>query len=419
MSHLSARRDRYAAALDPGDAVILIGAGQPIHMPGGFDRTYPYLAHPDYFVLAEQECPGAVLAYDAATGWAHFAPPVTKARRVWDGDVSFEGDDIAGLESYLDARKGRPIAALGAPHPGVKADEASTERMRHRMAAVRRTKDEAEIERIKRAVAVTKNAYDILPDLCAERHPARRIKIEIEAAMLRAGADRMAYDTTVGVGPDAAVFHFTPGERAPGPDEAVLIDAGAECDRYCADVTRVYPVTAFNGAQQELYEAVLGAELAAIDACGPGTEWHDVHRTAAESLARSLAEIGMVTGDPTTLVDRGVIALFFPHGVGHMVGLGVRDAGGVLEGRPTRKGPGGTSIRVDLPLEAGHVVTVEPGLYFVPALLDDAETRTGFADAIDWPLVDKLRTEIQGIRIEDDILITPAGHEILTSAIPK
>lgn len=420
MSHLDARRDRYAAALAPDDTLILIGAGRPIHLPGGFDRTYPFMAHPDYFVLAEQECPGAVLAYDAATGWAHFSPPVTDAQRVWDGDVSFDGDPIDQLDAWLAKRTGRPIAMLGAPHAGIDADAGQTRVMRDRFAAARRVKDEAEIGRIRDAIACTEEAFDIAPDLCRARHTERRIQVDLEAAMFRAGADRTAYDTTVGAGTDAAVFHFTPGDRSPGAHECVLIDLGAERNRYCADVTRTYPAAgAFNGAQQELYDAVLSAQLSAIDACRPGTEWHDVHRVASDQLARGLVDMGVLVGEAADLVERGAVALFFPHGVGHMLGLGVRDAGGVLADRAPRLGPGGVRIRVDLPLEVDHVVTVEPGCYFVPALIDVDETRARFKDDVRWDVVDKLRAEISGIRIEDDVRITHGEPENLTAAISK
>ena len=420
MNHLDARRDRYAAALDPDDTLILIGAGQPIHMPGGFDRTYPFTTHPDYYVLAEQECPGAFLAYDAATGWAHFAPPVTDAQRVWDGDVSFDGDPIDQLDGWIARRRGRPIAMLGTPHPDIDADTTQTAVMRDRYAAARRVKDDAELDRIRDAIDCTRQALALAPELCRARHTERRIQIDLEAAMFRAGADRTAYDTTVGAGADAAVFHFSPGQRAPGPSECVLIDLGAERNRYCADVTRTYPAAGtFTTTQQELYDAVLSAQLAAIDACRAHTEWHDVHRVASETLAGALVDIGMLAGDPPELVDRGAVALFFPHGIGHMLGLGVRDAGGVLASRTPRPGPGGVGVRVDLPLQVGHVVTVEPGCYFVPALIDAADTRARFMDAVRWDVVDKLRDEIHGIRIEEDVRITEGVPEVLTAAIPK
>lgn len=105
--------------------------------------------------------------------------------------------------------------------------------------------------------------------------------------------------------------------------------------------------------------------------------------------------------------------LFFPHGIGHLVGLGVRDAGGILPGRP-RVLP---QLRIDLPLEPGMVVTVEPGIYFAPALLQDPEQRCRYRDQVVWDEVDQL-LDFGGIRIEDNVLITAGGHEVITSDVP-
>lgn len=419
MPHLQDRRNRYAKALQPADTLVLIGAGEPIHVPGGLDQTYPFRAHPDYYVLAEQECPGAVLAYDANDAWAHFAPPVTDTQRIWEGDVTWDGDPVSELAGWLAARRGRPIAQLGAPVPGITADPAQTRLLADRFAAARRIKDDVELAHIREAARITAAAFAKLPEIIRPGATERQIQIELEGAMYRAGADRTAYDTIVGVGPDAAVFHFTPGARTAQPTDCVLIDAGAERARYAADVTRTFPVTTFNTSQRELYAAVLASLEAATAAARARTEWHDVHRVASETLGAHLVQLDVLKGDPAELVDRGVIALFFPHGVGHMVGLGVRDAGGALADRPARKGPGGVGVRVDLPLQPNMVVTVEPGCYFVPALIDRDETRAKFGDAVNWQQVDKLRTEIQGIRIEDNIRVTDGAPENLTAAIAR
>jgi Xaa-Pro aminopeptidase len=133
-------------------------------------------------------------------------------------------------------------------------------------------------------------------------------------------------------------------------------------------------------------------------------------------IAEGLVELGLLRGDPEGLVERGSQALFFPHGVGHMVGLGIRDAGEVLRGRESRD-EGFPRLRVDLPLMPGHVFTVEPGVYFVPALLEDAELRERHRDAVDWERAESM-LGFGGIRIENDVLITEDGNEVLTAEIP-
>jgi Xaa-Pro aminopeptidase len=118
------------------------------------------------------------------------------------------------------------------------------------------------------------------------------------------------------------------------------------------------------------------------------------------------------------LVEQEAHTLFFPHGIGHMLGLGVRDASGLLPGRTKDPRPGLRTLRMDLPLAAGYVVTVEPGLYFIPALLNDPARRSRYAQAVNWPLVDQ-HLALGGVRIEDNILVTEGAPEVLTKEIPK
>ena len=168
--------------------------------------------------------------------------------------------------------------------------------------------------------------------------------------------------------------------------------------------------------QQELHALVHAAERAAIERCVPGTEWVDVHLTAAQVIAEGLVAFGLLRGEPSALVESGATSLFFPHGIGHLVGLGVRDAGGPLRERRDTPSPI-ANLRINLPLEPRFVVTVEPGIYFVPAILQDPERRERHRDAVDWGRVDRM-LGFGGIRIEDNVLITDGGHEILTSDVP-
>jgi Xaa-Pro aminopeptidase len=150
----------------------------------------------------------------------------------------------------------------------------------------------------------------------------------------------------------------------------------------------------------------------AIAACRPGVEWRDIHRAAALVAAEGLLELGVLRGAPETLVESGAVTLFFPHGIGHMVGLGVRDAG-LASDEARDPPPGLPRLRVDIPLEPRHAWTVEPGIYFVAPLL--ARNR-GRRD-VDWHRVDEL-LGFGGIRIEQNVLVTDDGCDVLTAAIP-
>jgi Xaa-Pro aminopeptidase len=213
------------------------------------------------------------------------------------------------------------------------------------------------------------------------------------------------------------VLHFAPTHRPLVEGELVLVDAGAEYRGYASDITRTYPVSGrFTREQAELHELVGAANEAATRRCTAGTEWRDVHRTATLVIAEGLVEFGLLRGQPETLVERGTPALFFPHGVGHMVGLGIRDAGEVLPGREDPEAF--PRLRIDLPLLPGHVVTVEPGVYFVPALLNDRELRERHRDAVDWDRAERM-LGFGGIRVEDNVLVTEDGFAVLTADVPR
>ncbi|MFM8558657.1 MAG: M24 family metallopeptidase, partial [bacterium] len=210
-----------------------------------------------------------------------------------------------------------------------------------------------------------------------------------------------------------------PGDRRAEPGDVVLVDAGAEVARYTADVTRTYrlPDGGDDAFFRDLHALGLRAGREAIAGGVPGAAGRDVPRGAARAIAEGLVALGILTGSPDSLVERDTHALFFPHGLGHMVGLGVRDASGYLPGRTRSTRPGLGMLRTDLPLEPGYVMTVEPGIYFIPALLQDAELRQRHRDAVRWDRVDAL-LGFGGIRIEDDVLVTTGAPEVLTAAIP-
>ncbi len=419
---LERRRSHAVAAWGLVDEIVLIGAGDPIGVPGRGDRTYPFHAHSEYYYLTDRNRPAGVLAFDPNDGWFDFVAEVTEEERLWSGAA--EGDPggipLGQLQVWLGARRERPTACLGAPPAGgldVRCDPALGEDLRLGLDVVRRPKDEVELERMRIAEQATRAAFAAAVPALVEGSTERSVQVGLETAALRAGADAMAYDTIVGAGTNSAVLHFMPTDRRLVNGDLVLIDAGADYRQYACDVTRTYPVGgALSAEQAELHAVVHAAERAAIERCEPGTEWVDVHMTAAQVIAEGLVAFGLLRGEPTALVESGAVWLFFPHGIGHMVGLGVRDAAGPLRSRRDTPTPI-KNLRINLPLEPGFVVTVEPGIYFVPAMLDDPERRAQHRDAVDWDRVDRM-LDFGGIRIEDNVHITPDGHEILTADVP-
>ncbi len=207
----------------------------------------------------------------------------------------------------------------------------------------------------------------------------------------------------------------------------VLGDFGAETAlHYAGDITRTFPVSAkFTTKQREIYEIVLGAETGAIASLRPGITYREVHLAAARHIAEGLKALGLMQGNPDEAVAQGAHALFFPHGLGHMIGLDVHDMEDLGENyvgysdTVKRSEQFGTAyLRLARALEPGFVLTVEPGIYFIPQLIDRWRRKKMFADFINYPALRKYR-DFGGIRIEDNVLITDKGHRILGEPIPK
>ncbi|MDA0747916.1 MAG: M24 family metallopeptidase, partial [bacterium] len=398
---LKKRQQQAERAFGENPPLVLIGAGNPISKPGGLDQTYPFIPHPEYLWLTGSTRWGGVLAFDPQQGWTHFVRPVTPQERLWEGDPEApEGKDVAQLSEWLNTRSNHPIVVLGSPPETIEDNAERTTEYRTRLDSVRRIKDAEELALLKTAVHATASGHAKARETIRPGASERLIQIELEAEMFRNGAHSMGYGTIVGAGTHAAILHFAPGEQIVQPEDLVLIDAGGAVFGYTADVTRTYPATQFTPQQKDAYDLVMAMQQEAISKCHIGTEWHDVHRVAATVLARGLIDLGILNGNVDELLDTGAIALFFPHGIGHMVGLGVRDVGGRAPGREVGRRCCGVGIRVDLPLEENLLMTVEPGLYFVPAILDDPQRREEFKQSVDWDALESWRS-IGGIRIED------------------
>ena len=416
------RRKRVAKALALRDEILLIGAGEPVPLPEGSDQTYPFRAHSEYYYLTGIDQPGGVLAFDpkqrSSKSWVSFVPDVTAAEKMWEGQTQGVGTPLSRLEAWLGSRRGRPIVNLGAQLRGIRSDESEISRVREQFAQVRRIKDDVEISLIRRAAAATAAGFSKVRKQIRPGVTERMLQVELEAEFFRNGADRTGYETIIGSGPNSAVMHFSPSRRRIEHGDFVLIDAGAEVDRYVIDVTRTFVVghkpTQF---QRDLMSLVLAAERAAIPRCVPGAEWKDIHLQTAIELTDGLINLKLMKGRAESLVEQGAHTLFFPHGLGHLVGLGVRDASGRYPGRPKDETAALKNLRMDLPLAVGYVTTVEPGLYFIPSVLNDPKRRRQYRQSVDWHRVDRCLS-LGGVRIEDTVLVTENGPKILTAAIP-
>ena len=186
-AQLAERRARLAAGLCLTDEVLLISAGTPVPLPENSDQTYPFRAHAEFFYATGMECPGAILAFDPReapeAGWQLFTPEITEDERIWEARETGEGESLATLPAWLSARRGRPLALLGAPLPGVRADDAVTVRVREAFTHARRPKDPWELAIMQCAVAATAAGFAQAAAILVPGVTERAIQIEIETAL--------------------------------------------------------------------------------------------------------------------------------------------------------------------------------------------------------------------------------------------
>lgn len=414
-SAITERKRRTAMALNSvikDEDTVIAYSGTPIQKPGGHDQTYHFLPHPDYYWISGSRRPYGVSVYTKTEGWIDFVLPVTREERIWEGGAEvIEGRDLAEFSVWMEKRNSSRVFNLTQ-----ESDELEWHQIKETFSRERRKKDQEEVDLILKLASLANAGYQKLKTSIRPGISERQIQLDYETAVLYAGSEKFPYDSIVGTGSNSAVLHAIPTPRIVKENEHVLIDAGADLHDYCVDITRCFPA---NGKRSDrfntIYNLVLKAQNECINMCVPGTSWKSVHLHAAKVMAAGLHDLKLLNVSAEEALATNAISVFFPHGVGHMVGLRVRDVGGPYN--PTPKKYAGARLRVDMSLEENHLMTIEPGLYFIEALLHDAETRRTFGDQVNWTEAEKW-LDFGGIRIEDDILVA-AKPVNLTAVVEK
>jgi Xaa-Pro aminopeptidase len=288
--------------------------------------------------------------------------------------------------------------------------------------SLRMTHDEPATAELRQAASISIQAHTAGMAATRTAKTEAEVRAAIEAVMFAHNVT-LAYTSIVTI--QGEVLHNNDYHQALRSGDLLLVDAGAEtATGWAADITRTWPVSGkFSATQKAIYEIVLAAHDACIAAMQPGVEYQQIHFLAAQVLAEGLVELGILRGDPENLVEQDAHALFFPHGIGHLLGLDVHDMedlgdlAGYAEGRKRSDRFGLGYLRLNRPLQAGMVVTIEPGFYQVPAILQNSEQRSRYAKQVNWDRLTEF-ADVRGIRIEDDVLITATGTEVLTAALP-
>ncbi len=263
--------------------------------------------------------------------------------------------------------------------------------LEHILHEMRLFKSPAELKLMRRAAEISANAHVKAMQTCRPGLYEYQVEAEIIHHFIQNGLRAVAYPSIVAAGKNACTLHYTDNADKLKNGDLLLIDAGAECDHYAADITRTFPISGrFSEAQKQLYQLVLDAQAAAIEQIRPGISWLSAHEAAVEVLTKGLVGLGLLKGKVKKLIKDEKYKQFYMHRTGHWLGMDVHDVGEYKVDQEWRL------------LEPGMVLTVEPGLY-IPA---------------DCNTVDEKWRGI-GIRIEDDVLVTEQGNEVLTGGVPK
>jgi Xaa-Pro aminopeptidase len=340
--------------------------------------------------------------------------PERLARRLADRAVASLAVPDEERNRWLTVQLGRPFRFGSAPGDDDLIDA---------VIAMRRTKSSGELDEMRAAAAVTARAFRAVMGASRPGATERGLAAVFEGVLAAAGCTP-GYAPILTVRGEVLHNHDHSGTLREG--DLLLLDGGGEVSSgYGVDVTRTWPVSGRpDPRQRAVYDAVLESQRAAIAACRAGVRYREVHDVASRVLATFLRGEGLLRCSVDEALDTGAHGVFYPHGTGHHLGLDVHDLENFGD-RPSYP-PGGArprqfgtrNLRLDLPLESGWVVTVEPGIYFVPAILRDPTLRAELGDRVDW---DRASSWIGfgGIRIEDDVAITAGTPDVLTAEIPK
>jgi Xaa-Pro aminopeptidase len=435
------RRALLAERLPDTPVLLLNGTERPRNYPG---NPYPFRPDSHFLYFCGVMPAGAAAVLDQGQAYV-FLEPVTPDDAVWSGPGPAWGrlaDEArvhlhprSKLGAFLDRLGRSRVATMPSQDPAARAEqEALLGRLpdAHGQSAdglvaravveLRLRQDQAARQELRRAGAITVQAH--LQGMAATRVGGD--ERDVLAAMLSVCARQ-------GAGQSFQPIVTVAGERLHQPHvgaalcsgDLLLADFGAESEAgWAGDVTNTWPVSGrYTPRQREVYRVVLQAHRRAVALLRPGTRYRDVHLEACLATAEGLVDLGLLKGKPAELVERDAHALFFPHGIGHLLGLDVHDMedlgdlAGYAPGRIRSDRFGLRWLRLDRDLEEGFAVTIEPGFYWIPELLEDPRRRQAFADCVDWDRVDDYR-EVRGLRIERDYLVAASGPELLTPGLP-
>lgn len=421
-SEFKKRRKQLMQRVGQGNIALLVSSPTKIR---NRDVHYPFRQDSDFYYLTGFSEPDALAVFIPGRSQGEyilFCREYDKTKALWEGAHAglegatgyFQADDAFPIEDmdeilpgmlenknkvfypmgrdpdfdhhlldWINHLRGQSRSGLVAP-----GELVSLEHILHEM---RLFKSPEEIKLMRRAAEVSALGHVRAMQVCKAGLYEYQIEAELIHHFMSAGLRSVAYPSIVAGGKNACVLHYTQNTDKLKNGDLLLIDAGAECDHYAADITRTFPVSGrFTEPQRLLYQLVLDAQLAAMEEIKPGKPWHNSHDASVEVLTKGLVALGLLVGKVKALIKQEKFKEFYMHRIGHWLGMDVHDVGDYKVEQKWRL------------LEPGMVLTIEPGLYIPPDCRTVEEKWRGI-----------------GIRVEDDLLVTEHGYEVLTAGVPK
>jgi Xaa-Pro aminopeptidase len=427
------RAHRRALATHLSDGLIVLSAAPEAVRNG--DVNHRYRQDSDFLWLTGVEEPGYALVLDPRRGEETlFIPKLTQEHAVWMGhipslaeagkafgigDVRYHDDlpkalakRARGQRAFYADRRSVPLVSKAAPRARNLRRE-----LREALDELRLFKDVGELTLMRKAGIATDNGHLAAMRLARPGLFEYQVQAEMEREFHLAGCALLGYNSIVAAGRNGAVLHYHHNADKLRAGDLMLIDAAAEYRGYTADVTRTFPVSGrFTRKQRDVYEVVLAAQERCIDYARAGHTTMDLQHLSETVLAEGLRDLGLLQGSTDELLKTRAVKVFYPHGIGHTLGLDVHDVRGskkrVLPNRSDSK------LRFRARLEAGFVITVEPGIYFIPALLNDPAVRKKQRGRVNFAKAETY-FELGGVRIEDDVVIRKEGPPLNLTLAPK
>lgn len=428
-------REKLLSLFDSGQKGVVFISGAEISYRYDTDYEYAFRQESNFWYLTGVNEPECALILDLQTEEYHLFVPQRDAQyAVWHGYVK-------SLETYQEQYRpdhlhyaNELLRVLNQINPEKvfclsdrdaefledlnRSFETDIESLPEVLTYCRVLKTEGELDYMRKAAQVNNLAHRELMRAIKPGMYEYELKAIFNKIQIENGLQQDAYNGIFAGGKNSAILHYVENNRQIKDGDLFLVDAGFEYEGYASDITRTYPANGkFTATQAGVYQAVLNALKSSIELAKPGIKMEELHMAAARVMMEGLKETGLVTGSVDDLINENVFALFFPHGLGHFLGLDTHDVGGYPKGVERIERPGIKFLRVRRDLQAGMVITIEPGIYFVPALLKPALEDARLSAFLNKSKIPEL-FDFGGVRIEDNIIITENGNENLTD-VPR